>query len=335
MPDYAFYTDRTGRSVARISEAITPLAWRGLVILIQQRLDGGSLARAFPEYGCMDDRGRNTITGTDRENFLAALEAHIPQLTEPPPAPEDEWGDPPRARSPLDRDTTPGTFAALDLIDFVAMHIDQPSSSSHHAWGGDHIHYYFSADGYDPFFESQLTPGQQRLQDEIEQLFRRTGIAFTLGDDMRVHRLGPPEARALISDFRPNTGDSQLDDLLNGAFTRFLSRVPTDRQDAIEKLWDAFERLKTLELGDRKQKLNSIAQLLDRAAPEPFRGELDNEFKTLTDIGNQFRIRHHEHGSHDLPNDAARDYLFIRCASLIAHVLRQTGRMTDAEMPQR
>ena len=46
-------------------------------------------------------------------------------------------------------------------------------------------------------------------------------------------------------------------------------------------------------------------------------------------IGNQFRIRHHEYTSHDLPNDAAKDCLFIRCANVIAHVLRQTGRMTS------
>jgi hypothetical protein len=173
----------------------------------------------------------------------------------------------------------------------------------------------------------QLTPAQAQFQDEVEQIFRRTGIAFTLGDDMRIRRLGPPEARALISDFRPNTGDPKLDELFNDAFARFVSRFPADRQDVLEKLWDGFDRLKTLELGGQKQ--NSIAQLLDNPAPEPFRTELNDEFKTLTRIGNQFRIRHHEHTSHDLPNDAAKDYLFIRCANLIAHVLRQTGRMTS------
>lgn len=44
-------------------------------------------------------------------------------------------------------------------------------------------------------------------------------------------------------------------------------------------------------------------------------------------IGNDFTIRHHERGKHDLADDSARDYLLIRQPSLIAFVLRQAGRM--------
>jgi hypothetical protein len=36
---------------------------------------------------------------------------------------------------------------------------------------------------------------------------------------MRVPRLGPPEARSLISEFTPNSGDRQLDAKLNDAMT--------------------------------------------------------------------------------------------------------------------
>ncbi|MGI5487725.1 hypothetical protein [Microtetraspora malaysiensis] len=327
MPDNAFYSDRIGQSLPRTREEISALAWRGIAVLIQQRLDDGSLARAFPEYNCPDDPGRNTITGTDRKNFLHALEAHVPRLTEPRSAPDDEWGIPLPSGIPLDPDRAPHTTTALDVIDFVAPHIDQPRYSSRHNWNFAHSHYTFNTSERDPFIDGPLTPGQARFQDDIEQIFRRTGIAFTLGSDMRVHRLGPPEARALISDFRPNTSDPELDALLNDAVSRFLSRVPADRQDALEKLWDAFERLKTLELGG--QKSNSIAQLLGNAAPEPLRVELAKEFKALTDIGNQFRIRHHEHDRHAFPNDDAKDYVFIRCINLIAHMLRQTGRMHE------
>ncbi|WP_327044811.1 hypothetical protein OG320_24125 [Microbispora sp. NBC_01189] len=70
MPDNAFYSDRIGQSLSRTSEEMSAPAWRGMTVLIQQRLDDGSLARAFPEYNCPDDPGRNTITGTDRKHFL-------------------------------------------------------------------------------------------------------------------------------------------------------------------------------------------------------------------------------------------------------------------------
>lgn len=63
----------------------------------------------------------------------------------------------------------------------------------------------------------------------------------------------------------------------------------------------------------------------------PFLAELESEFWTLTKIGNDFTIRHHEHDKHDLPNDHARDYLFMRLVGLIAFVLRQAGRMGRKE----
>ncbi|MGV9324096.1 hypothetical protein [Streptosporangium sandarakinum] len=324
MPDNAFYSDRVGQSRPRTSEEITAAAWRGIAGLIQRRLDDGSLARAFPEYNCPDDPGRHTITGTDRNHFLHTLEANVPQLAEPYSAPDDAWDTPSGAYLPLDPDRMPDTTTALDVIDFVARHIDQPTFTDSHTWRFAHVHYSFDTRERDPFIDGP-PPGQVQFQDDVEQILKRNGIAFTLGSDMRVHRLGPTEARTAISDFRPNTGDPELDALLTDAVSRFLSRVPADRQDALEKLWDAFERLKTLELGG--QKSNSIARLLDNAAPGPFRSDLEKEFKALTDIGNRFRIRHHEHDQHTLPNDAAKDYMFIRCVSLIAHVLRRTGRM--------
>ncbi|MFG2004807.1 hypothetical protein ACGFNU_37230 [Spirillospora sp. NPDC048911] len=304
--DSTFYSDRAGKAIPRTIEEVSGDAWRGLVALIRRHLSNGSLARAFPEQHCPDEGG--AITGTDEEMFLDSLAGHIPRISH----------DVLLERQP------PDTTTVLDIIDFVALHIDRPSRRSSHSYFR-HEHLYFGDHRADDWLGDELTPGQAGLRDDINLIFARNGITFTLNEDMRVHRLGPPEARPLISDFKPATGDPQLDAKLNDAMTRFLSRAPADRQDALEKLWDAFERLKTLELGGQKK--DSAAKLLDATAPEPFRTELDAEFKTLTGIGNNFTIRHHEHDKHDLPSDAAFDYVFIRLASLIAFVLRQTGRM--------
>jgi hypothetical protein len=144
-------------------------------------------------------------------------------------------------------------------------------------------------------------------------LFGRNGIAFTLGDDMRVRRLGPSEARSLLSDFTPNSGDRHLDAKLSDAITRFLSRAPGDRRDALEKLWDAFEILKNIESGGGTPNVKqSVTQLLDRAAPGPLHDELEAEFMALNKIGNNFSIRHHGGQQQTLPSDAAVDYVFVR-----------------------
>lgn len=43
-----------------------------------------------------------------------------------------------------------------------------------------------------------------------------------------------------------------------------------------------------------------------------------NEFKMLTDIGNKYRIRHHETDRIDITDVRYYDYFFNRCLSLIA-----------------
>jgi hypothetical protein len=124
------------------------------------------------------------------------------------------------------------------------------------------------------------------------------------------------------------TGDAKLDELLRDAATRFLSRNPQDRADALEKLWDAFERLKTLE--NPSDKKASITALLAKAAGGGvlFHGHLEAECVDLTKIGNDFQIRHFEVNKQPLPApiETSVDYLFTRLLSLIAYLLRKTGR---------
>ncbi|MFB9727200.1 hypothetical protein [Haloechinothrix salitolerans] len=309
MTESPFYSDRIGQYVPRVSEEISANTWKGLAMLFLRRIDDGSLARDYPRHDCVDSNG--VITGTDRARFLNDLQAYVPALD----------------GSPLEVDQLPSTINALDVIVFVALHIDEPTRIENHSWGGPHKHYYF--DNHQDTWDDELTAGQEKFREDVDLIFARNGVAFTLNEKLRVERLAPPEARPLISDFKPNTGDNELDRMLFGAVTRFLSRHPEVRQDALEKLWDAFERLKTLELGAKGDKKRSAIRLIERAAPSstPFQTQLSTEFRELTRIGNTFRIRHHEHQAEELPGNASIDYLFIRLVSLIAFVLRQTGRM--------
>ncbi|MCX4827048.1 hypothetical protein OG883_46275 [Streptomyces sp. NBC_01142] len=316
------YSTREGLGPRRDRETITPGAWQGITALIGQWANNGSLARHFPLYECVDDRGRNTITGTDMGMFLRAITGHIPDLAVTPQPDGLEL-----ERSPLDPYSMPDTASVLDLIEFVARYIDKPIDATNHPWGGNHTDYTFRhGDGPDPFSDRKLSPGEAELRDKVNEIFERNGIAYIVSDTMQVQRLGPVEARLLVSEFRPSTGDARLDGLLDDAMGRFLSRKPADRQDAVEKLWDAFERLKTLE-GNNKAVAGP--KLIEDAAlsSEPFRKLLSDEFHLLTQVGNNFTIRHHELAKTPPPSDDARDYLFVRLASVIAVVLRHTGRM--------
>jgi hypothetical protein len=87
------------------------------------------------------------------------------------------------------------------------------------------------------------------------------------------------------------THDAELDKLLEVSREQFLNRSLDVRRESLEKLWDAWERLKTVENG--KDKKASANMLLDRATSEhTLRQRLEGEAAALMEIGNTFMIRH-------------------------------------------
>lgn len=316
MADNVFYSDRTAGPAPRTGEEVTTEVWQGLATLVTRRIDDGSFAMEFPVRHCgyLPD----AITGTDRDRFAIALNTLIPALRpESPPLPAE--------RSGVNLFRVPSTPTALDVAEFAGKHIAEPSERLNIRL---HQHEHLSFEAYSRHV------GREKFRADVELIFARNGLAFTIGEDMRIHRLGPAEARLLLSDFAPYTGDTDLDKKLHAAHVRFLSRDPQDQLDALKDLWDAFERLKTLERGGEKKA--SLQQLIDRAAPDsPFRERLDAESAELTRIGNAFHIRHFEHNAAPLPEPTSTtvDYLFTRMLALIAYLLRQTERMRRTGRP--
>ena len=122
------------------------------------------------------------------------------------------------------------------------------------------------------------------------------------------------------------TGDEETDRLLEVARQRIARPRIEDRRDALEKLWDAFERLKTLEPGSNKR--TQAERLLDGVATPgtKLRQMLGEEATALTKIGNTFRIRHSETSQENLGSPEQVDYLFSRLFAFIRMVLKATGR---------
>lgn len=99
------------------------------------------------------------------------------------------------------------------------------------------------------------------------------------------------------------TGDSGLDTLLNTAKTKYLDPDAVVRQEGLEKLWDAWERLKTIEPGSSKRA--STAALLDRVATGPEIRELFGDRSARTDRRGQ-RVSHSTYPDvEDTPRSAA------------------------------
>lgn len=117
----------------------------------------------------------------------------------------------------------------------------------------------------------------------------------------------------LLFDNKANTEDSTLNDLIKEAKERYLNN---DKQVALEKLWDAYERIKTIFTSEGlNKKLSAIklSELISENFEEDF---INEEFQRLTNIGNGYRIRHHETGKRELTPEH-ENYFFFRLLSFI------------------
>ncbi|EPH12725.1 hypothetical protein [Facklamia hominis] len=92
---------------------------------------------------------------------------------------------------------------------------------------------------------------------------------------------------------------------------------------AVEKIWDAFERIKTYYFPTLNKKKSSEKIIRDISFEnENIKKMFTDEFKTLTEIGNNYRIRHHEINKLEISDDLHYEYFYKRCLSLISILLK-------------
>ena len=94
-----------------------------------------------------------------------------------------------------------------------------------------------------------------------------------------------------------------------------------DYSYAVEKIWDAFERVKTYyPTLDKKKSSEKIINDISYGN-EYIKKMFDNEFKVLTDIGNSYRIRHHEINKIDISSELHYKYFYKKCLALISVII--------------
>lgn len=288
----ALYRERTEGRRPRVHETLPLHTTRGLIATIAGALDRNMLAPIFPEH-CSDGNG---VCGTDRQGAITTMEAYVPDLQWPP---QDDMSD----------------GALFDLIEFFASRISMPKERRWH----DFLRHYE--------LEFDQREGRSSFRRDVNNILAAGGTLFELTPAGRIERVGTPEVQAALVDLQPNTGEEALDSLIIEARELYRSPKAADRQTGLEKLWDAFERLKTIEAG--KDKRVKVATLLQHIDSEPLRHKVHDEMIALTSIGNQFRIRHHETDKHTVPEPEGRDYLFARLSTLMVYLLKVSGRLAE------
>jgi len=287
-----YFSDRENGPRARTNEEIDARTWGGLYAVISGRMDDASVGWRFPEQ-CPDGNGP---CGYDFTNLKLTIEAEIPNIG-----------------LPLSSEEPPETIDALDLLEFVAASVGEPEQGSFHSYYGHH-HLSWKRD-----------EGLARFVADVNRIFSRNGIAFELSEEGQARRLLPSPMQDILAETFFQTGDSETDRLLEAAKRKITSPHMEDRRDALEKLWDAFERIKTLEPGPNKQ-AQAEALLNHIGTDSKFRKAISEEAKQLTTIGNTFQIRHSETSQEPLKTSDQVDYLAHRMFSFNRLVLKASSR---------
>lgn len=170
------------------------------------------------------------------------------------------------------------------------------------------------------FQYDELSEGEKcGFQEEINASLQKDNVSFRLIDRGLIEQL--PDHEVLTSELISMTEQIKepgLRELFDIAVEKHMQPSSQSHKDAVEKIWGVLERLKTYYTGLDKKK--SVERIINDMAggQEDFVKLFDTEFKALTDIGNSFRIRHHETDRTDITDIRYYDYFFNRCLSLIA-----------------
>ena len=294
----SYFSEREKGEAPREKEEISENAWRGIQALISTGCQNGSFGARYPRT-CWEG---TAVVETDVQAFRKAMHAEIPELPEYQEYPQYPW------ENWKTDDLSP--LNILDMVQFCWKSISKPIKEKYHE-RLNHHHLTFDEE-----------KGRNEFRESIERIFRRNGIAYKLIEEGCIERLVPPVFRDTLADTNLETGETEFDRLLSTAKEKFIDPDPDTRREALEPLWDAWERLKTIDQDDKKSGITAILDATAGSESPKFRGALKEEATTLTEIGNSLRIRHSETSQEQLAKSEHVDYLFYRLYSLIHLILR-------------
>lgn len=248
---------------------------------------------------CHHDFTDSDYVAFDEKGFITRIKIRIPSLF------RDEYD---RICVPTNDDEY-DQYALLDLIEFFAQNIEDISER----WNNERYRNYQTIDclNTSDIFEN--------FQDAINEIFIESGLLYELTDEKIIERIveNSPLTTEIENNFEA-VREVGTRELLKDAVALYKTPNPSARQDSVEKIWDAFERLKTYYTTlDKKHSSEKIVSDMANGN-DNYIDLFNDEFKMLTDIGNKYLIRHHETNKIDITDVRYYDYLFNRCLSLIA-----------------
>ncbi|UNL92779.1 hypothetical protein CPY53_04050 [Paenibacillus polymyxa] len=286
------FTDREFPEERGLSEKVTKEAYNGITLALESRIP--NFAFKF-SYDCADT---STPYATNVNALKDSIRAIIPKLEYP--------------LNPLDYDREieeQDKYNLFDLIEYLYPLVQDIKQDEYHSY---YRHYHLVL--------LQTTKEKDSLRGEINLIFRRNNLNFYLDLDGEVKRRLPRAFDELVSGVGTvNIKDDDLSSLIKTALNLITKPSEYERKLALEKLWDAFERVKTIKAtkqGEKRESAKELTKLMANSTPG-FEEIINDEFMLLSKLGNNYQIRHFETYITKIPDLALIDYLFFRALSLI------------------
>ena len=172
----------------------------------------------------------------------------------------------------------------------------------------------FDVSYYYKYFDNQkIEYFINKAKEEFKNLIKRSNIQYATINISDCFDLNINTELLFNNDVK--TDDEDLNNYMNTAKKYFIEG---DKQTAIEKLWDAFENIKTFMIPIREKKPESANKLIELISTDVKKEYFNNEFDELKDIGNNYiKIRHSERYIKTIYDNQTLNYLFFRMFSLL------------------
>lgn len=293
-----YYTERSNlRNPIELTYEISSNAYSYLYDCCEKYFE--YIAYQYPGY-CEDGEG---IIGLDYIKFSSFMEYEIPGLC------RNDNQIITRANNFI---TEYDSYAILDLIEYLVKYM---KDIHNYSWHGYFSHNHLS------FAETNIIASNFRK--EINDSFTKVGLKYIISENDQVERLLDAsvineKSLEMIEQF----SEVGIKELIEEAISLYRNPRAFARKNSVEKVWDAFERLKTY-YTDLNKKQSSEKVCKDASLNNPdFEDLITLEFLYLTKVGNTYRIRHHETDKKEIHDDRHYDYLFNRCLSLVVLVMK-------------
>jgi len=292
-----YFSDKEQGQKDRILEDITIDIWNGIVSVFEDFKNKNHFSENFP-IKC--DEYQEMVCGFDEELFKSRVKSEIPNIDIPIQIKQEEsisWN--------FDK------YTILDFIEFCYKNITE-AEKDNNKYNQRHYQYY----GHYHFKFKDSKKIKNIFIEEINKIFERNGIVFYLNSSGEINRTIAKAIEPLINKIY-KTNDNRLNKLVKLSQDKFILPKIEDRIYALEKIWDAFERMKTYYMHkNKKQSIEELIQLVSKDSVD-FANLLNDECKSLTDIGNNYQIRHFETNRIEIKDNKHIDYLYYRMISLI------------------